>query len=288
MRTILVKMDVHNAYRKCKEDEQHSPRNINPAVLPYLVPLFAELTKKRPTWTFVTDAYGDYISSRDCYEFNRFTIMDGDEPLGTVWGTKNWRTGENRFAFDSPRLRVSRSRGNCSETKDLKKAVKVITANMYTRTLPEILNEARKTAVDKLSSKSYDVQRRYRYATERLTEAMVAFAMDNWEAFKASVPDRKNDLDALVECRTNAEAMQVVERRKLQHALVVERSGKFHVEYASDPTGTSHTYTLLNLPSALREAVGVLKLVEDNTLVEDIGLRANASTFIAFNGHAHE
>jgi hypothetical protein len=88
--------------------------------------------------------------------------MDSQQEIGEVWASRNWRTGEYRYAFDNHRLRAKRSRGSCTETKDMKKALKLILENMYARTLSELMDTTRKSATSKTNTAIYAIQRDFR------------------------------------------------------------------------------------------------------------------------------
>lgn len=285
MRTVHIKMNVYNAFRECNEVDEGNLRNTDPQVHRLLIPLFVELSKKRPAWKYVCKGYGDMDPTGSFYLYNRFTIIEDDEELGTVWASKNWRTGEPRYAFDSPRLRAARSRGNCTETKDIKKATKLILANMYALTLPELMLKAANEARGKASTVLYAVDREYHNLRDRLLPNIMSFVMDNHEAFERyntySLKDKQDLRDKFAAAQRAAVSRWMVSNK--EDVLVVERGGKLHVEYTNDP-GVYHSYTLDELPARLKEAVAVLKLCEQDKLVDGIGIRTDTNTFLILNG----
>lgn len=284
MRTVYVKMDHYNVLRECKEDEQHLPRNIDPRVDPFIVPLITALAKKRPAWRYVTKGFGDLSADGSHYHFNRFTIMEGDEELGEIWKSRNWRTGESRYAMENPRLRLKRNRGNCNETKDLKKAVKTITENMFARTLPEVMDQSARDARQKVQSVSYSAQRDHRYLRDRMMGDIMAFVAANYDAFICTGASTLQDKEKLLDTYERAKEAEVIEAGVGKTgALVVERSGQLHVEYETD-VGTYHSYTLDALPARLKEAVALLKLYEPGKLLDGVGIRTDDKTFYILNG----
>lgn len=285
MRKIYIKMNVHNALKECDEGDEKLQRNCDPHVHDLLVPLFEALSKKQPTWTYVCRVYGDLHNSGSYYLYSRFTIMDGDEELGEVWASKNWRTGERRYAFDNPRLRSTRNRGSCTETKDLRKATNLILKNMYARTLPEVMTAERSKASSSVSNAIYNPQRDYRSLRERMIPDIMAFVEANWEAFEmtgSSTLDTKQQLRELYANAKRAEAADDLVTRK-KTALVVERGNRLHVEHTSNP-GTYHSYTLDELPAQLKQGVAVLKLCETGTLLDGVGVRTADKTFFILEG----
>lgn len=284
MRNIYIPMDVHNAFRECNEEDQHLPRNTDPRVHDFLKPLFDALSKKNPTWRYVSKGWGDLDTTGSFYLFKRFTIMDGDEELGEVWASKNWRTGENRYAFENHRLRAARNRGNCTETKDLKKATKLILSNMYARTLPELMRVEGDSASSKARTALYTIQREHRGIRERLLPDIMAFVASNYDAFICTGSSTLQDKEKLLDTYERSCQADVAERAiGSAGAVVVERNGQFHVEYDKDK-GTYHSHTLDTLPVHLKESIALLKLCATNAWMDDIGMRADAKTFYIIKG----
>ena len=289
MRKILVKMDIHNAFKQCDEGEEDNLRNVNPRVDAFLVPLFNELTTKRPTWTYVCKGWGELGIGGTFYSYGRFTIMEGDEELGEVWVGKNWRTGESKYAFNNSRLHAARSRGTCTETKDLKKAVKTILANIYARTLDELMFTARNNAVNKANSAAYALQRDFRNSRDRLLPEMTSFIMNNWSAFETYTALEASHRDTFRQHYENNDRAHQFEVAMANRdtAIIVERNGQLHVEFSNN-LGTFQSWTLEEMPPRFKQAVGMLKLVDEGVLVDGIGLRTDNNTFYVLTGDNNE
>jgi hypothetical protein len=284
MRTIYIPMNAHNVFRECNEDEQHLPRNTNPRVYEFLRPLFNELSKKQPTWRYVTKSYGDLDPTSSFYLFKRFTIMDGDDELGEVWASKNWRTGENRYAFNNHRLQAARNRGSCNETKDLKKAVKFILSNMYAHTLPELMHNERRSAGGKVRSAIYALQREHRNTRDRLMPDIMAFVASRYDDFICTGSSTLRDKEQLLDTYERSCQADKAERAMSSDGiLVVERGNQFHVELASNE-GTFHSFVLEEMPAKLREAIALLKLYEPEKLLDGVGMRTGSKTFYIIKG----
>jgi hypothetical protein len=288
-RKILVPMDVHNAFKQCEEGMEGDRRNSDARVQRFLVPLFAELSKKRPTWSYICEGWGDMDPSGAFYLYGRFTIMEDGEDLGTVWASKNWRTGDFKYAFDNHRLQASRSRGRYTETKDLKKAVKLILANIYAKTLPELMDVARSISSSQASTAIYAPQRYHNHVRDKLLPNISAFVIDNFEAFASyntyNLEDKHRFRDTYASAERARAAQGMLDAKR--HALVVERGSKLYVEYAKD-LGTIHTYSLSDLPDHLKQGVALLKLCEVGVLLDDVGIRTDNNTYVILNGEYHD
>lgn len=285
MRKVHINMGVYNVFRECNEGEEGRLCNTDPRVHDTLKPLFTELSKKKPAWKYVCEGWGDMDPCGSYYLYKRFTIIEGDEELGEVWASKNWRTGEYRYAFDCHRLRASRNRGNCTETKDLKRAVKLITSNMYARTLPELMGAERRDADNKARNAIYAIQRDYRHMRDRLMPDIMAFVTSNYDEFMRTGSGKPHDKEDLLERYRRSQMADAAEADVGKNkVLVVERNGQFHVEYDDGEAGTFHSHTLDKLPPRLKEAIALLKLYEKDKLLDGVGIRTNDKTFYIFNG----
>jgi hypothetical protein len=282
-------MDTHNVFRECNEENKDNLRNSDARVRDFLTPLFSELSKKRPTWTYVAKGFGDLSASGTFYYYSRFTIMDGGQDIGEVWASKNWRTGENKYAFNNHRLQTTRRRGNCTETKDLKKAVKLILANMYALTTAELMNTIRSQATNKARNTVYTIQRDFRYERDKLLPNMEAFIMDNWEAFENynthSLTDKQRFKERYTSAAKATEAEQLLGDNK--YALVVDVGDQIHVEHSAHQ-GAIHSYTLDGIPLHIKQGVAILKLCDVDTLLDGVGVRTGDATYIIFDGENHD
>lgn len=292
MAKTLVKMDQYNAFRQCQQEDAHLPRNTDARVDTFIAPLLAELSKKRPAWQFVSSGWGDLSNCGTFYSYHRFTIMEDGEELGWVDKDKDWRSGGYKYEFDGPRLRAGRSRAKAQVTKDLKKAVKAIAANIYALTLTERMSIARKEANSKTDKAVYPIQRDYRQCRDVLSASMVSFVLDNWEAFSAyTMPDpaterARDTLRDRYERLLAAEAAESAKRNGLG-AVVVEQGNAIYVEY-DNKQGQFHHTTVDKLPDNLKLGVAMLKLVEPETMVDYVGVRVDAKTYYVFSGLPHE
>jgi len=282
-RKILVPMNMHNTFRECNESNLSEPRNSNAKVHSFMVPLVSALSKKRPTWTFVssshpTDVYGGG------FEYAQFDIMD-DEKLGTVWCERHWRTGARKFAFDCNRLRAKRERGQFTETKDVKKATKLILENMYAETPAEFMRAASSQASSRITEKLYSYVRAYTRTKDGLMPTLVSLALDHPELVKSHAPQVSGTVDRFL-----AEHSELVISKTIKSdvdngkfTLLVERGGRVY----SDSPGIA-SCTLDELSDAFKRAVGVLKLSPVGTLIPGVGFRVSDDTYMAFDGENND
>lgn len=292
MAKTLVKMDQYNAFRRCGVEEEHLLRNAEARVHKFMVPLLQALSKQRPAWQFVSDRFGDLSPDGTHYTYSRFTIMQDGEELGWVTRASSWRSGDDKYEFDGPRLRKKRNRGNSTQTKDLKKAVKAILADVYALTLSERVAAARKDCHATIDKLVWPIQRDFRGTRDTLGMSMAEFVLQHWDAFmQVPLPTKAHELarDNLRARYERNQAAEVVEHAKRNQlgAVVIEHGTSVHVEYDKSE-GTFHQYALETLPDSLKLGVAMLKLVEPETMVDNIGVRVDAKTYYVFSGLPHE
>lgn len=280
---ILLPMDMYNTFRECDHEYQSNDRNARAKVMPFMRPLIDALTAKRPNWRFVVGSgnFGDAQVNGD-YHYHRFIVMSGEEELGWISRELNWRTGESSYEFNSRSLDKKRTRGRSTRTKDLKKAVKVITENFNELSFHEHVQAVENYVASFLANQHSRTMYRTRTAIEKLSAEVIAFLQPQWDKFIASLPgdlvrDYAMTLPDLVRESHEATAMYDAHKPKNTGAYVRLLGEKYVVKRLN--TGDTYVYTQATLPDDLRGPIGALKLVPDETLVDGIGVRAASGAF---------
>lgn len=279
MPNILLPMNMHNVFRECDYDMRENPRHANAVVHEFMVPLINELTRRRPTWTFVSRS-SSVISDSSAWHYARFQVRVGDEIIGEIDMDTNWRDGAKSFEFDCRQLRAKRTRGTSTRTKDLKKATKLITENFRELSYVEHAHKA-----EQLTKQSaYRVQSSRKYAFSQLEAKarpeVMGFLRKHWSEFIGSVLDSKLQgelaelLETYDEARTADEINGAISAKGTFIKLV---DGKYVVKrMGSDEV---HAYTNETLPNDLRGGMGALKLVTKDMVIPEIGVRGDEDAF---------
>lgn len=270
MPNILLPMDMHNVFRECDYEQRGLARNAEARVYPFMRPLIDELARRRPTWKFVSNNH-PVQTDDDAYYYAKFSVYVGDEEIGWIGRDANWRDGTKSYIYDCRMLRKVRERGTCNRTKDLKKAAKVITESFcelsYGEHIVAVQNMTRSVAHRIMSGRSYDFNK----LEAKARPSIMAFLRENWDAFLTTVSEP--EVAALLDKYTDArDAETLLAGMGTRGAAVKLLDNKYVVNHAG--TGEVYLYTSDNLPSELRGPIGALKLVNDNTLLADIGVRA--------------
>lgn len=284
---ILVPMGkMTNVFYGTAPDNVTTRRVTNGYVDPFMVPLIDALTRKHPTWQFVTRGYGE--PHGDDFFHKRFTIVEFGDELGWVDKDTNWRSGVRSYEFNGPRLSAKRDRGNSNKTKGLKKALKLINENIYGLTLFERTNKARSAVNGTISNLSYRMQNKYVHTRNEVADAMVEFAMKRWDEFMA-MPMTDKTAGArlmLLDTLERNKGMQSISQSHQgdRGAIVFEAGGQFYTQ-GDDRTDQQCTgpYTLEQLPDVFKAGIGLLRLVPVGEMVDHIGVRVEENIYYVAN-----
>jgi len=189
------------------------------------------------------------------------------------------------YAVKNHRLIAARERGLWTNRKNLKDITAVILKNVYPHTVAEIADAKYKASNSSAQSASYRARQLHTRAVEMLAMPALDFLSSQWDAFMA-VPTGNSSVDEtkekFFELRDNAEAAKVF--ASSPHWVVVERPRDFIVQ----PVGKeAYACSLESMPDQVKMALGLLKMTEKDTLINDVGVRTDVDTFfILYNSEA--
>lgn len=245
---------------------------------PFLKDLVEQLALKYPQWTFV-EASCTSMASDKVYHAHRFDIKDKRETLGTI--DKDYCNSGYRFRIDNHRIQGMRERGNGMKTIHLNKALKHVDKFFGKKNVNEKFTEATQVISTTLGNvhnqKRWDLSHKW----ERVQSHAQKFVIENYAQFASTVSD-KTVAPSLEQLPTSfaefrsVDAMQ--EALQKGDAYIVFIDGlNYSVKKGKDPLEVKASE---ELPDFMRRAVGLLKLVEDNQVIDGVGVRANETTFL--------
>ena len=254
------------------------------SIHPELVLVLDKLMKERPTWRFKsTERFG---STAHQVKVVSFIIYDGDETLGQLYMENYWRDGAVRYYFDNFRLERARQKNikNYSTKPDV--AAKRIVKAFHLKTPKERAAEAFVKMRTDVQNKNANLGWPLRQAKGTLESELYAYASRNWDEIKpllgptAADIDLPTLMDACGEYERLASAIYDAQGRTVR----VESNGTYLAARGRDrpadtSTFTTEIYTDNTLPNDLRGPLGLLKLVEDQTYIEGVGFRVDATLY---------
>lgn len=252
----------HNITDKSQLNPPKSPMN----------DLVVALAVERPLWTF--SLVSNYYTKRDY----GFEVYQNGEKLGSVgW---SWFRGDYGFVIDNPRIAKAKVRTNSYKTSDPKKALATIKKTFYRQNFTEKFDVAEK-AIDKLvNNESYEKVRKASTTKRELDGRALEFAYSLQDEFVEFL--KANNKYHIWEAHKVADLeMLTIEEAKREYnkknaAIVLRADGSYIVKLRDKVEIMDDT----TLPSWLKAKLGMLKLVEDDHFVSDVGCRVNAECFM--------
>ena len=241
---------------------------------PAIPTLLDRLMKERPTWRFKSEEHLYTILKP---RLSRFEIYDGDEQLGRLWVEHHWRDETVRYFFINPRIHKDRERGGAAYSTKPEVAAKRILKSFHLKTPSERAAEAgvtvRKSLNEILSNSQYPVRR----VKNTLENQLFRYAVTHWDTIKHNFDAdvAKLDLPALVQENNDALAMSNAMENNDGFIVRIEPNGAYLVSCGE----STSTFTDSTLSDHMRGALGLLKLLDDNSYVPDVGVRVRSNLY---------
>jgi hypothetical protein len=267
-----IKLKKHD---KFGEGEQES------IIDPFLKSFVEKLALKYPQWTF-EEVHNTANHNNKTVEAYRFNVVDKREVLGTI-DKEYTSNGGWQFCVDNHRINGVRERGRGMKTIHEDKALKHVGKFFGKKNVNEKFTEASTTIINAVGSihnqKRWDLSHKW----DALSTHTQKFVHDNYAQFVSSITDTKaNNLHSLEKLPSaiaefsSVDAMQ--EALRLGDAYIVFIDGvNYSIQKGKDPLEMKASE---ELPDFMRRAVGLLKLVEDNQVIDGVGIRASETTFL--------
>ena len=254
----------------------------------FLVPLVEKLALNHPEWRF--ESYycrKNYSSGVNGADFGmvveRLKVMDKYEELGQL-GTDYTRSGK-RFWVSNHRTEKLRERGSGMKTIHLDKAIKHVGKYFSKKNIGEKLREAlqlARTNLDQVTtSKGWKMRELWNNSeiSAELQRYLVSIFPDALTMLDPKIASKLEDFPIRVNELAQATMMHEAMQKHNMHLVLLDGMD-YAIQKGNDaPTIKSSE----QLPDYMRRAIGLLKLVEDNQIMQDIGFRVNETTFYVLN-----
>lgn len=241
---------------------------------PAIPTLLDRLMKERPTWRFKSE---QHLYTNVKPRLTHFEIYDGDEQLGRLWVEHHWRDETVRYFFINPRIHKDRERGGAAYSTKPEVAAKRILKSFHLKTPSERAAEAgvtvRKSLNEILSNSQYPVRR----VKNTLENQLFRYAVTHWDTIKHNFDAdvAKLDLPALVQENNDALAMFNAMDNNDGFIVRIESNGAYLVSCGE----SNSTFTDSTLSDHMRGALGLLKLLDDNSYVPNVGVRVRSNLY---------
>ena len=242
-----------------------------------LAPLAYEAAKKFPKWVFRGAPQWGYD---DKMEVPKLSVYENREKIGTL-SINTTQTG-TKYVIENDRIKSTRKRGDAVQTGDIKKALALMAKTFGAKTI----EEKSRAAYDKLagalgsshSSKTMD----YNNAVSALLRHLTVYALENFEVTAAAAiaaGGNAKQISGIPETRDDRDTVSTI------HNALHGKRGRFVMIDGNDYVVSKsldfepELYSSGNLPAPIKLGIGMLKLLEDNHFMKDVGFRLNATTF---------
>lgn len=255
------------------------------SVYDILEPVVSRLATLNPLWTFVVVSTGHSTGS------NRIAMgfsvkLDGEE-LGQI-GLSYMGNRGRVISISNDRIGKGRQRSDSYRTQDAEKAV-LMAKKMFGKMNPtERINKAKDAAERVVTRASWNKERERNNHKSNIQGAMLRWAETNGQAMfleyvqKEAIPSMKQQITNSIEkLETLDTEMKTIERVQQDFssnktALVVKDSGKYLVRIGDNVD----LYDDNSLPLDMRMKMGMLKLVEDEQYLTDVGCKVTSEIFV--------
>jgi hypothetical protein len=250
-----------------------------------LDPVVSRLASLNPLWTFVINNSGLGMGSSRVA--SGFTVkLDGEE-LGTI-GLSYMGNRGRVISIANDRIGKGRQRSDSYRTEDADKAI-LMAKKMFGKMNPsERISKAKDAAERVVSRASWNKERERTQHQSVLKAEMLAWVENNgYQTFmefiekEALLATKKKVLHAEEKIELLDTEMKTIEKvqedfSNNKTALVVKDLGKYLVKIGDNV----ELYDDNTLPLDMRMKMGMLKLVEDEQYLTDVGCKVSSEIFV--------
>lgn len=235
--------------------------------------VIGELATRNPLWSFVVSDIRQYNK-----QVQTIRVYQHGEELGYIeW---DYFRGDYGFEIGNDRIKRARERTRAYRTHDEKKALAAIKKTFTPKNMGERLEKAQTEVNSLLSGQHYKKQRAYNSAGNTLEKYMIAYVNAMKPQFREHMVS--NGHAHILEAAEVAE-MEMKTLDELSKAfgdgkasLILKADGQYIVKTGDKVEILDDT----TLPEHMKAKLGMLKLVEDEHFITNIGGRVNAEVFV--------
>ena len=241
------------------------------------------LATLNPLWTFrVRDISTNFQGVKSAMGFD---VFEQGEKLGEI--VRSYRGGTNVIGICNDRISKARSRGNTYHTEDAEKAILKAKKMFYRLKPDERITQATKSAHDAINSQMWNRERAKVQEEQTIQKAaMEYFSGPGLAHFLEYIGTQPPSISTPIlkavekteEVRDEMLTIETIRQRfeKEEVALVIKDSGKYLVKVRDNV----QLYDDNTLPHEMRSKLGMLKLVEAETFLSNVGCRVNDEVFV--------
>ena len=230
-------------------------------------------------WQFVgEDSW--YNISKECYEVKRMRVYEGADEIGHIL-IDTWR--QPKFEVRNKRIASTMAKRNHKSTTNVDKAVKIVEQFFKSKTMTERVNEACTKVSSGISNRKWTASREFSGTMERLAPALATYVtlhMAEVRPILEAYGAPSGALDALTERNEMRKLTETVaDTRDRRAGTTVMLHGDRYLIVRDDASEEVRNAAASQLDDDMRGKIGILKIVNDNDVIESVGMRIDATTF---------
>lgn len=251
-----------------------------------LLLLTEKLAVKYPQWSFVTTNYWPASAATPSYQARGINVYEGQEKLGDIHVDKFNPSGTFTYLINNWRIQEASTRGGPTKTKSMDAAIKTVAKMFKARTLSERMSNAVGIASTLLYHVHQSRATLFRDSYNHVVHYLVPYIMENYP----------NIMDIAVQAGANKDTSERLETYYAEHKITEgmflcwkNKSGTVvllkGIEYAllsRDAKGKYEhiqTFSTETLPTHIKQAVGMLKLLDTQQFLKGVGVRVANDVF---------
>lgn len=238
-------------------------------------PFIDALAVKYPQWEFVSTGVrytGDNNETAKSIRFAVFNDANPREQVGEIKGEYKYNNNGKSlpsYIVYNQRLAADRERGYRLETTKLPVAMKAVHKYFNPPPVTALLEQVMTRGVGQFNHLVAHKERLARNTEYQLQASKEEFIKANWDKYLDSLADTLLN----VACKYKEEFDEYLRLFNVQrnnHALAVVIQNDKYVVSCNDKITT---YDVNTIPIDIRAQLGLLKLMEENDVLEDVGVR---------------
>jgi len=233
--------------------------------------LILDLATAKPLWNFVVTRIRAYEKTVQVVK-----VYQHGEELGYIeW---DYFRGDYGFEIGNDRIERARERTSAYRTHDEKKALAAIKKTFSPKNTGERINEAVKQAEKLVNNEAWEKTQKHRSTKATYNEKALEFVAGVPAMFYNYLKDR-NELHVLEKHQEAELEMQTLQdlQQKLGACSVVIKVDDGYIVKTGDKI---ETLTDTTLPDHMKAKLGMLKLVDDEHFITNIGGKVKADVFV--------
>lgn len=239
-----------------------------------MIPFIDALAVKYPQWEFVSTGVRYTGENNEIPKSIRFAVFNDANPreqVGEIKGEYKYVKDKRHVAYVvyNQRLSRDRERGHQLETTKLPVAMKAVHKYFNPPPVVDLLEQVITRGVGQFNHLVAHKERLARNTEYQLQASKEEFIKANWDKYLDSLADTllnvahkyKEEFDEYLRLFN-------VQRNNYALAVVIQNN-----EYVVSCNDKVTTYDVNTIPIDLRAQIGLLKLIEEGEVLEDVGVR---------------